>query len=473
VFHVSELFSRQDSENFAHYELVIHERRQVMRVRLPASGSVVIGRSGDCDVRLDDGSVSRQHAKLHVGAVPELEDLGSRNGSRVFNGVTTFENIAEGVAGEGARLTKGQRAKVGPGQAFRVGKVICFLQKTAPLRRTDPVPADEGVPCEEIVLQAPATVEAFELASRFAPTNLPVLILGETGVGKDVLADHVHRSSPRHRGPFVRVNCGALSETLLESELFGHQRGAFTGAVDSKPGLLELGDGGSVFLDEIGELPPATQVKLLHALETGEVTRVGSTRSKRVDVRFIAATNRDLGTDVQQGRFRKDLYFRINGGRIVIAPLRERQADIEPLARLFLSRFCSKNVIPVPEISSAAIRRFHEYAWPGNARELKNAMERAALMSAGEIEPRHLPKEEELTKSVDPAEDEITRWDAPTTVGRPAGPAAEGAHWNIVEALQICAGNQTRAAKLLGISRRTLVNRLNEYSLPRPRKRSV
>jgi two-component system response regulator AtoC len=469
---VSELFSRQDSETPAHYELVIHERRQVMRVRLPVSGCVVIGRSGDCDVRLDDGSVSRLHAKLHVGVVPELEDLGSRNGSRVFNGVTTFENIAEGAAGEGSRLTKGKRAPVGPGQAFRVGKVVCFLQRSSPLRRTDPVPADEGVPCEEIVLQAAATVEAFELASRFAPTNLPVLILGETGVGKDVLADHVHRSSPRHRGPFVRVNCGALSESLLESELFGHQRGAFTGAFDAKPGLLEMGDGGSVFLDEIGELPLATQVKLLHALETGEVTRVGSTRSKRVDVRFIAATNRDLATDVQQGRFRKDLYFRINGGRIVIAPLRERQADIEPLARLFLSRFCSKNVIPVPEISSAAIRRFHEYAWPGNARELKNAMERAALMSGGEIEPRHLPKEEELTKSVE-AEDEITRWDAPTTVGRPAGPAAEAAHSNILEALQICAGNQTRAAKLLGISRRTLVNRLNEYSLPRPRKRTV
>jgi transcriptional regulator with PAS, ATPase and Fis domain len=469
---VSESFFRQDSENHAHYELVIHERRQVLRVRLPASGSVVIGRSGDCDVRLDDGSVSRQHAKLHVGTVPELEDLGSRNGSRVFNGATTFENIAEGAAGEGNRLSRGKRAPVEPGHAFRIGRVICFLQRTSPLRHTDPVAADEGVPCEDIVLQASATAEAFELASRFAPTNLPVLILGETGVGKDVLADHVHRSSPRHRGPFVRVNCGALSETLLESELFGHQRGAFTGAVDAKPGLLELGDGGSVFLDEIGELPLATQVKLLHALETSEVTRVGSTRSKKVDVRFIAATNRDLATDVQQGRFRKDLYFRINGGRIVIAPLRERQADIEPLARLFLSRFCSKNVIPVPEISSAAIRRFHEYAWPGNARELKNAMERAALMSGGEIQPRHLPKEEELTKSVEP-EDEITRWDAPTTVGKVAGPVADGQHMNILEALQICAGNQTRAAKLLGISRRTLVNRLNEYSLPRPRKRVV
>jgi two-component system response regulator AtoC len=468
---VSGSFSRRDSEGVAHYELVIHERRQVLRVRLPASGSVVIGRSGDCDVRLDDGSVSRQHAKLHIGSVPELEDLGSRNGSRVFDGVTTFEAIADGAAGGGVRLTRGKRAQVGPGQAFRIGRVVCFLQRTSPLRHTDPVAADEGVACEDIVLQAPATVEAFELASRFAATDLPVLILGETGVGKDVLADHVHKSSPRHRGPFVRVNCGALSESLLESEFFGHQRGAFTGAVDAKPGLLEWGDGGSVFLDEIGELPLSTQVKLLHAIETGEVTRVGSTKSKKVDVRFIAATNRDLANDVQHGRFRKDLYFRINGGRIVMAPLRERQADIEPLARLFLNRFCTKNRIPVPEISAAALRRFHEYAWPGNARELKNAMERAALMAGGEIQPRHLPKEEELTKSV-VAEDEITRWDAPTQ-GKFAGPGAEGRHSDIVEALQICAGNQTRAAKLLGISRRTLVNRLNEYSLPRPRKRVV
>lgn len=468
---MSELDSGQDSEDHAHYELVIHERRQIVRVRLPASGSVVLGRSGECEVRLDDGSVSRRHARLHIGAVPELEDLGSRNGSRVFEGTNTFESVAERV-GERARLSRGERARITPGQAFRLGRVICFLQRTAPLRRTEPVPGDEGIACEDIVLQAPSTIEAFELASRFAPTSLPVLILGETGVGKDVLAEHVHKSSPRHRGPFVRVNCGALSETLLESELFGHQRGAFTGAVDNKPGLLEMGDGGSVFLDEIGELPLATQVKLLHAIETGEVTRVGSTRSKKVDVRFIAATNRDLAADVQRGRFRKDLYFRINGGRIVVAPLRERQADIEPLARLFLTRFCTKNGIPVPEISAAALRRCHEYAWPGNVRELKNAMERAALMAGGEIQPRHLPKEEELTKAI-AAEEEVTRWDAPTTAGKFAGPPAEARQSDIVEALQICAGNQTRAAKLLGISRRTLVNRLNELSLPRPRKRVV
>jgi two-component system response regulator HydG len=325
---------------------------------------------------------------------------------------------------------------------------------------------------ENIIGRSEAIRNVLSRVVRIAPTDSTVLITGESGTGKELIARAVHANSRRANRPFVPVNCAAITETLLESELFGHQRGAFTGAVDAKPGLLELGDGGSVFLDEIGELPLATQVKLLHALETIEVTRVGSTRSKKVDVRFIAATNRDLATDVQQGRFRKDLYFRINGGRIVIAPLRERQADIEPLARLFLSRFCSKNVIPVPEISSAAIRRFHEYAWPGNARELKNAMERAALMSGGEIQPRHLPKEEELTKSVEP-EDEITRWDAPTTVGKVAGPVADGQHMNILEALQICAGNQTRAAKLLGISRRTLVNRLNEYSLPRPRKRVV
>jgi two-component system, NtrC family, response regulator AtoC len=458
------------------FELVVYERRQRRQFRLPARGVVVIGRSPDCDIRLEDSSISRRHLLLNMGSF-EAEETGSKNGSLLYSGQqgATWESVAEGTARDGVCMLSGRRYPLDSSSVLRLGNVVLSFGCGTPVVHTEPIRAAESLPLEDVVLEDPEMMRVYDLAARVAPTNLPVLVLGETGVGKDVLAEHIHHSSPRHKGPFVRVNCGALSDSLLESELFGHQRGAFTGAADAKAGFLELGHGGTVFLDEIGELPLHTQVKLLHVLETGEVTRVGATRARQIDVRYVAATNRELAQQVRLGHFRKDLYFRINAVCLKVTPLRKRKLEIEPLARYFLRRFCNTAGIPEPELTPAAIEHLKSYSWPGNIRELKNALERAPIMcGAGQILPRHLPVEKELTGSVRPdrysntgdwMDDDPMGTDAPSADNRRLSQA------RLAEALRSCAGNQTRAARLLGISRRTLVNRLNEYNLPRPRKR--
>jgi two-component system, NtrC family, response regulator AtoC len=455
-------------------ELVVYERRQPRLISLPLKGSILIGRSADCDVRLEYPSISRQHAALHLNPL-QVEDHGSKNGSWLFaarDGLT-WDGVMEGQ-GEGQRLERGKRYELSPGDVLKLGRAIIGLQTAAPVVHTEPIKEEPATPAD-FVLEDSEMKRVYELALRVAPTALPILILGETGVGKDVLAERIHAASLRHKGPFVRVNCGALAESLLESELFGHQRGAFTGAADAKPGLLELGHGGTIFLDEVGELPLQTQVKLLHVLETSEVTRVGATRSRRIDVRFIAATNRDLARDVSLGRFRKDLYFRINAVSVKISPLRERRAEVEALARFFLHRFCRATGIAAPALTSEAIAHLQSYPWPGNVRELKNVMERAPIIcGAGEIQRQHLPTEEHLTQSLPPDSfaDTWPEWEE-TKILRGASSESDASHQRITEALQVFGGNQTRAARLLGISRRTLVNRLNEYNLPRPRKRGA
>jgi len=468
----SESASNTDAEKPRAFELVVYERRQRRQFRLPQRGRVVIGRSADCDIRLEDNSISRHHLALHLGSF-EAEELGSKNGSVLYEGREglTWESVAEGMAGVGVRMQCGQRYPFDAASVLKAGNVVLCFESGVPARHTEPIRAAESLPLEDVVLEDPEMMRVYDLATRVAPTNLPVLVLGETGVGKDVLAEHIHHSSPRHSGPFVRLNCGALSESLLESELFGHQRGAFTGAAEAKPGLLELGDGGTVFLDEIGELPLHTQVKLLHVLETGEVTRVGGTRARRIDVRYVAATNRELAQLVRRGQFRKDLYFRINAVCLNLRPLRKRKAEIEPLARYFLRRFCATNGIPEPELTAAAVEQLKSYSWPGNIRELKNAMERAPILcGAGRVLPRHLPAENELTAPMYPdSVSDLDEWDPETEAGNQGPEKLSQAR--IAEALRSCAGNQTRAARLLGISRRTLVNRLNEFNLPRPRKR--
>jgi DNA-binding NtrC family response regulator len=257
---------------------------------------------------------------------------------------------------------------------------------------------------------------------------------------------------------------------LLESELFGHERGAFTGAAHAKEGLLESANKGTVLFDEIGEMPLSTQVKLLNVLETSEMTRVGATRPIKIDVRFIGATNRDLEEEVRKGRFRKDLFFRINAVTLRIAPLRERPGDIEALARRFLTDVCKRLNIPQPELSGPALTQLRSHSWPGNVRELKHAMERAPLLcGTGPIEPEHLaPTETGRIKMYSEDEERTELW-AGNLDFRPTVSAEE--RERVIEALRSCRGNQTQAAELLGISRRTLVNRLNQFSLPRPRKR--
>jgi DNA-binding NtrC family response regulator len=296
------------------------------------------------------------------------------------------------------------------------------------------------------------------LLERVAPSAINVLILGETGAGKELVAETVHRLSPRRARPFVRLSCAALSDTLLESELFGHERGAFTGAAQAKPGLLETAEGGTLFLDEIGELPAATQSKLLRVLEERKVLRVGGLTPRPIDIRLVAATNRDLEAEARAGKFRRDLFFRLNGIAIVLPPLRRRVAEIAGLARGFIAQACEQWQRPYePALGAEALALLQGHAWPGNIRELRNVMERAVLLCGpGPIEPRHLPLDKPAPAAAAAA---------PLEGGERAGDFQR-----IVDALRRSAGNQTAAAALLGISRRTLIHRLDAYQLPRPCK---
>jgi DNA-binding NtrC family response regulator len=341
----------------------------------------------------------------------------------------------------------------------------------------------EEAPPRSVQLDSSAMARLEPLVRRVASSTINVLILGETGVGKEVMAQSIHDQSPRASGPLVTFNCAALSESLLESELFGHEKGAFTGAVQMKRGLLETAEGGTVFLDEIGEMPLNLQVKLLRVLEQREVQRVGSLKALPIDVRFIAATNRDLVAEIAAKRFREDLYFRLNGMTLTIPPLRERVEAIEALARAFVAQASERARHAPPAIAPPAMALLKRHRWPGNIRELRNVMERATLLSGGDtITLEHIPAET-MSRVVLPA--------AGTTLGgvtlRPppveppqSGPSSaeitvrrpgdDGERARILAALEQCAGNQTKAAKVLGISRRTLVSRLSEYAIPRPRK---
>lgn len=335
-----------------------------------------------------------------------------------------------------------------------------------------------------IVLRDPAMQALRRTVLRVAPATASVLILGETGVGKDVVAAMVHELSARAERPLVGINCANLPEPLLESELFGHERGAFTGAVAAKPGLLETADGGTVFLDELGDLPRALQAKLLRVIESREVMRLGAVRSRIIDVRFVAATNRDLSSAVADGSFRRDLYYRLNCVTLTVPPLRERAADIEALAELFLNETCARLGVGEMRFSSSALAALLGHAWPGNVRELRNVVERVVLLASGPvIEPAHLdlpsgPGSLAALARGGQAAPSLP----PTTAATPPpvdpngtailGTLAEGLlskRDRIARALVACGGNQSRAAKSLGISRRTLVRQISLLGLPRPR----
>jgi len=309
------------------------------------------------------------------------------------------------------------------------------------------------------------------VVDRVAHSLISVLILGETGAGKEVLARRIHERSSR-AGRMVSINCAALSESLLESELFGHEMGAFTGALRKKAGLLESAEGGTVFLDEIGEMPLATQAKLLRALEQREVTRVGALRPLPIDARFIAATNRHIEEDVVSGRFRADLYFRINGITLSLPPLRERVDEIEPLARAFAEEVSRQMGMPqAPRFSAESLAMLQQRRWPGNIRELRNVIQRAVVLcgDGGLITPGHL-----VIDSIGPSRPASAEAQHPKAVPPPTRSAADGNgdhRARVVRALEQCAGNQAHAAKLLGISRGTLIKRIVDFGLPRPRKR--
>jgi len=299
-----------------------------------------------------------------------------------------------------------------------------------------------------------------EMTTKIATAGrVPVLIRGESGTGKEGIAQAIHCRSPRAEGPWITLNCSALPEGLMESEVFGHERGAFTDAKQMKKGLLELADGGTLFLDEIGDLSLALQPKLLRVLETQSFRRVGGQKEIKVDVRFVSATHRDLPRMVQGGQFREDLYYRLNVGAIDIPALRERREDIMPLARHFLEKTAPVVGTTCTDIDPSVASLLEAYRWPGNIRELRNVMERAAILAAGQVvSARHLPKEILGTNAI-PVTQPVTFQSRDATRNQSLA-AVEDEH--IRHVLQQCGGNKTQAAEILGISRLTLRNKLKE-----------
>jgi len=305
-------------------------------------------------------------------------------------------------------------------------------------------------PVEEMIGKSPAMQEVYRLIRRAGPTDKAILIQGESGTGKELVARALHRHSDRAERPMVIVNCAALPEPLLESELFGHEKGAFTGAVTSKAGLFEVADGSTLLIDEIGELAPALQAKMLRVLEDGSLRRVGSLKERRVNVRLLAATNRDLETEVRESRFRRDLYYRINVMSLQLPPLRERNGDVGLLIQHLLG--------PEWTIQPEALTALERYDWPGNVRELANAIERAKILSDDQVVRMHdLPRE-------------LFRGEAPSNHATTAEAGVSDALANIqrthiVDVLRRTGGNKARAARKLGISRRSLYRLIDKYDI--------
>ncbi|HWC91071.1 MAG TPA: sigma-54 dependent transcriptional regulator [Pirellulales bacterium] len=331
-----------------------------------------------------------------------------------------------------------------------------------------------------IIGSGPAMQKVYNLTRLVAKSNASVLLLGETGTGKELIAKAVHQLSPRGSGPFVRVNCGALSESLLESELFGHVRGSFTGAIDNRTGRFEAAHTGTVFLDEINSTTPKLQVKLLRVLQEREFERVGDTQTIRVDTRVIAASNRDLAEEVEAERFREDLYYRLNVVPIHLPPLRERREDIPELVGHFLNFYNEKNDRYVAHIDHRVLESLQEYHWPGNVRELQNYVERAVVMAEGdEFTLELLP--ETLTSQKRPRSSRFREPDLETLTYElvqqglvTAGPQEDNLHTKIVnrvereliaQVLAICDNVQIKAAAKLGINRNTLHKKLKDYGL--------
>lgn len=440
----------------ARLELVVLEAHGMTIRALPETGVVHIGRGESSDVRLSDPLASRNHATLRLSPL-SVEDRASANGTSVGP----------------RRITPGVPHSVAPGDSITIGDTVLFVRcarvdSPAPRASTRRDSTTVALSTRPHVVIDPIMTRLYEVVERLARGSINVLVLGETGVGKEMVAAAVHRASPRADAPFLTVNCAALSEHLLESELFGHERGAFTGAVSAKPGLLELADRGTVFLDELGELPVPLQAKLLRVIEAREVTRVGGVKSRAADVRFIAATNRDLEAATRCGSFRADLMFRLNGASLLVPPLRERRSEILPLALAFLARATAQSEPTArPRLSTAATESLLAYDWPGNVRELKNAVERAALLCRGaEIELADLALGE-LASRGRAARTDGTPLPASIPLSTDDDDADERSR--IAAALREHGGNQTRAAKALAMPRRTLVRRIARLDLPRPR----
>ncbi|HEX7700814.1 MAG TPA: sigma 54-interacting transcriptional regulator, partial [Kofleriaceae bacterium] len=534
-------------------------------------GTVTLGRGEGADVRIEDVSISRAHAALHVRNTLQLEDLGSSNG--------TFLH--------GARLAVGARVDLAAGEFFEVGSVVCVVRgldtherlrqlrthehfearlqdEMSRARRSSNHPAviriridddddddviatilelvrpgdvmaryapgeyevlvvdtesaaaaeltvqiarrlegrtvsfgvavhpHDGSSAEELfaaacrslepesrdersgdlIIESPTMRRLHELLRRVAAGGVNVLLLGETGVGKEVFASRLHAISPRAGAPFVKLNCAAFTDTLLDSELFGHEKGAFTGADRRKLGLIESANGGMVFLDEIGELEAGAQAKLLRVIEDRQVRRVGGLDSFPIDVVFVAATNRDLNAEVAAHRFRADLFYRLDGFSVTIPPLRERREEIVPLARSFIAAAARRMNLPTPPaLTDEVIPLLEAYRWSGNIREVRNMMDRAVLLSGGgSIQLEHLPLEN-LKSGTDALEQSLARASSASEPPPGLNDDERAERDRIIETLASVYGNQTRAAEVLGISRRWLTTKMARFRIPRPRKR--
>ncbi len=432
------------STPFGDRVLLVIDGAALQVMPLPNSGVITIGRASKCDVVIDSGSVSRHHANLIVGNDVEVEDTGSSNGTVV----------------DGAKLPANQRVRIAIGVPFLVGAVTVMVQNRTGTRR-------------ETTPESSQLAKIEQSAARIAIGKLSVLIIGEHGVGKEKFAERIHEMSPRRSSAFIRVNCAAISEPLLEAELFGSD-------ASGKPGSFEATDGGTMFLNDVDQLPQTLQQKLLRVLEDGAVRRMGSARARPIDVRYLASTSRDLGAEVDAGRFRRDLYFRLAGATFTIPPLRDRKDEVLPLAEQFVASAAG----PLGRtfvFSEEARTWLTGHDWPGNIRELRNACERAVLLATGAvIEQHHLtiedpsrrpPGQRFRTAPTIPPPPGVLMPSAADMPSQVRATVAELEKQRILEALDKCAGNQTRAAEMLGISRRTLINRLDEYGIARPRKR--
>ncbi|MEX1367038.1 MAG: sigma 54-interacting transcriptional regulator [Nannocystaceae bacterium] len=450
------------------FRLLVISDQEHRTLRLPPIGEVTMGRSEAADIQIADPLMSRVHAAIIIKLDEGLfvRDRGSSNGTVV----------------RGDKIEADLEVPIAVGDTIEVGSTVVIVQpefaraEGLDTASTGPQTEDPG---DATLDEGMARVH--KLARRIARSQINVLLLGETGVGKEVMARTIHQVSPRSTGPFVGINCAAVSDNLFESELFGYEKGAFTGATQAKPGLLETAHRGTVFLDEVGEMPLSTQAKLLRVLETRQVMRVGGLRPRDVDVRFVAATNQNLERDVRSGRFREDLYYRLNGISLVIPPLRERSSELPRLAQRFVDEAArDAGLTEPPLLSSEAQGWMGRYQWPGNIRELKNAVNRAVILASdGIIQPEHLQPESYQPRTglgsgrvpMPPPSPSLEATN-PDEDGAPLDLSEDdlAERQRIIDALASCGGNQTRAAKMLGIARRTLTSRLDKLSIPRPRK---
>jgi DNA-binding NtrC family response regulator len=423
--------------------------------------SLVVGRKPPCDICIGDTRLSREHARFNLsedGQSVTVEDLGSTNGTWLGN-----QRV------KSVQLTFGQEVRLGGVLA----RPQVFKDTAAPSS------TDTSSPQEVSIVAGKAMQKLMETVERVAGSRVPIILHGETGTGKEVLAVRLHKRGPRSDKPMVRVNCGAIPAQLTESTLFGHERGAFTGATHQHKGVFEEANGGLVFLDEIGELALPAQTALLRVLETGQLTRVGSTREISVDVRVIAATHRDLHAMVQRGQFREDLYYRLGTLTIELPPLRERTDEIEPLAMHFLRQVMADNGGRTKGIAPSAMELLMAYSWPGNVRELRNVIERAALISHSSsisamdlpaylAEARGTPRAESFQPPAAPPADSLDTASLPPSVETEPELRSQVQQFEaqlIRKTLQSCNWRRAVAARRLGMPLRTLAHKIKVYGI--------